>query len=81
MDLQFSDFPCQLRYQSTTNLINSNRYSPPKETSTFIMKESLLDAWDAKCIMNSHHSCLQGVYFLVLVKSLNNNALHAKAIK
>lgn len=47
----------------------------------FIMKEVLLDAWDAKYITNSHHSCLQGVYSLILMKSLNTNAAHAMAIK
>lgn len=44
------------------------------------MKDSLLEAWDAKFITNAHHSCLQGVYFLVFMKSLNNNAIHGVAI-
>ena len=47
----------------------------------FIMADAGPDAWDAKCITNSHHSCLQGVYFLVLKKSLNDNAVHAAPIK
>lgn len=75
MDPQFSDSPCQLRYQKHSHMITSEL------TSTFIMKESLLDAWDVKCVTNAHHPCLQGVYFLVLMKSLNNNAVHARAIK
>lgn len=44
------------------------------------MKGVLLDAWDTECITNSQCSCLQGVY-LVLVKSLNNNAVHAVAVE
>lgn len=44
------------------------------------MKDPLRGAaWDAKCTTNSHRPCLHGVYFLVLMKSLNNT-VHAAAV-
>lgn len=64
MDPQFSDCPCQPRYQTTTTWLTQIDV-PFEKTSSLIIKE----ACDARCITNWQHSCLQGVYFLVLMKT------------